>query len=300
MIVAGIDIGTNTVRLIVADIVDGKIKSIIHQNRSVTRLGEDLIKTGYLKDTAIERTLKVVEQFYREAVSYNVERIKCCATSAVRESSNGDLFLNHLKEKGVIVEVIDGELEGELTCRGVFAGLNVKGYSLIVDIGGGSTELIYTDGSEVKTSTSYKIGVVKLADIFDFKGVCDKELFNRATDYIDDIFKEYNFPSLLDNFIATAGTPTTLAAIDLGLVSYDYRKVNGYEMDKTRIVEILSRISSIPFEERKGIAGLEAGREDLIIPGGLILLYLMNKAGKDKVIVSDFGLREGIAIAATL
>jgi len=143
MITAGIDIGTNTVRLIVIECKDGKIQKIIHQNRAVTRLGEGFINSGLLKPEAIERTIKAVVQFYGEALTYGTQKIKCCATSAAREAENGYLFINELSKKGIPVEIIDGKMEGYLTLLGVMSGLDLKdSSSLIIDIGGGSSEFI--------------------------------------------------------------------------------------------------------------------------------------------------------------
>ncbi|MCA1933234.1 MAG: hypothetical protein LDL13_06625 [Calditerrivibrio sp.] len=301
MKVAGIDIGTNTVRVIVADVQNGKIRDILYQNRAVTRLGEDLVSTNRLKEDAINRTAKVAIQFYNEALSCNVERVKCCATSASREAENGEVFLDILKKAGLPVEVIDGKLEGELTCMGVMAGIDLfEQPSLIIDIGGGSTELIVWDGKNIHSTISYKIGVVKLADLFNYKDICSSDIFDKTKEYITSVIGDYDFGINIQNVIATAGTPTTLAAIDLKMVDYDYRKVNGYRIKKGRIEEILTYLSSLEFEKRKEVAGLEAGREDLIIPGSLLLIFFLDKTGKEELIVSDYGLREGIAIAASL
>lgn len=301
MIVAGIDIGTNTVRLIVADVKNGKIKDILHQNRSVTRLGENLISTRRLNDDAINRTARVAIQFYNEALSYGIERIKCCATSASREAENGHVFIDILKKAGLPVEIIDGKLEGELTCMGVMAGIDLSDQTaLIVDIGGGSTELIVWNGEKIISSVSYKIGVVKLADIFDYKNVCTSHIIGETEKYIDSVINNYNFGINIQHIVATAGTPTTLAAIDLQMADYDYRKVNGYRIKKFRIEEILKQLSLLEFENRKNVIGLESGREDLIIPGSILITHILEKIGKDEMIVSDYGLREGIAIAASL
>jgi exopolyphosphatase/guanosine-5'-triphosphate,3'-diphosphate pyrophosphatase len=301
MITAGIDIGTNTVRMIVADVIDGKISSIIHQNRSVTRLGEGFIKSGLLREDAIKRTFDSVVKFYYEALSYNPLKVKCCATSAVREAENGHIFTELLRDHGIQIEIIDGETEGRLTALGVMSGLNFRNKpSLIVDIGGGSTELIYWSGRDLDFAKSFKIGVVKLSDMFDFSKPSTEDLLDRVNLYIADFFSDFNFSIEIKNIIATAGTPTTLAAIDMQMENYDYRRVNGYIITKKRLNELISFISSKNIEERKMIKGLEPGREDLIVPGSLILMFLLDRFSKDQLIVSDFGLREGIAIAAAL
>lgn len=301
MITAGIDIGTNTVRMIVAEVKNLKIDSIIHQNRAVTRLGEGFIKTGLLSDEAIRRTADAVIKFYNEAIIHSPEKIKCCATSAVREAKNGSIFIDLLKSHNISIEIIDGEMEGKLTCMGVMSGLNIEDEpSLIVDIGGGSTELTFWNGKTLSFAKSYKIGVVKLADLYNFKDPCSDELLLEVKRYVSEFISDFDFSINLKNIIATAGTPTTLAAIDMQMEVYDYKKVNGYIISKVKLNKLIKLLSSKSFDERKNIKGLEAGREDLIIPGSLILDLLLEKFHKDSFIVSDFGLREGIAIAASL
>lgn len=300
MITAGIDIGTNTVRLIVLEYEDGKIQKIIHQNRAVTRLGEGFINSGVLKPEAIERTIKAVVQFYGEALAHGTQRIKCCATSAAREAENGYLFINELSKKGIPVEIIDGKLEGHLTSLGVMSGLDFKdSSSLIVDIGGGSSEFILCCSKKMILCQSFKIGVVKLADLYNVRGACDGNVLADIRNHILSVISDFNFDIQVDNLIATAGTPTTIAAIDLKMSVYDQNRVNGYKMTRSRIEHILLMLCSLTMEERKNVTGLEPGREDLIIPGVVFLLTVMDKLGKDELIVSDYGLREGIAIAAS-
>ncbi|MCX8085252.1 MAG: Ppx/GppA family phosphatase [Calditerrivibrio sp.] len=301
MITAGIDIGTNTVRLIVAEILNGKLTSILHQNRAVTRLGEGFINTGKLSEAAIKRTADFVIVCYKEALKWNPYKIKCCATSAVRESPNGQDFVSLLEKEGINVEIIDGEHEGKLTALGVMAAFDLKEeVALIIDIGGGSTEFILWDGKDVALCKSFKIGVVKLSDTFNFHGVCSDTCLKEVTNYLHNFFNDFTIDIPFNKIIATAGTPTTLAAIDMQMEVYDYKKVNGYIITKDRLHQLIKTLSSLTFEERKHIKGLEKGREDLIIPGSLMLAFFLEKFAKDYFLVSDFGLREGIAIAASL
>lgn len=300
MITAGIDIGTNTVRLIVVDFADGKIQRIIYQNRAVTRLGEGFINSGILKPEAIKRTINAVVQFYGDALTYGAQKIKCCATSAAREAENGYLFVSELSKKGIPVEIIDGKMEGYLTSLGVMSGIDTKNSSsLIIDVGGGSSEFILCCNKKMILCQSFKIGVVKLADLYNVRGICDENVLTDIRKHILSVISGFNFDIQIDNLIATAGTPTTIAAIDLKMTTYDQNRVNGYKMNRNRIENILLMLCSLNIEERKNITGLEPGREDLIIPGAVFLLTVMDKLGKNELIVSDYGLREGIAIAAS-
>ncbi|BAI81381.1 phosphatase, Ppx/GppA family [Deferribacter desulfuricans SSM1] len=301
MRVAGIDIGTNTVRLIIADVKNEKIDRIIFQNRKITRLGENFINTKYLSKEAIIRTVLALQQFKEIMDTFFVNKYYAVATSAVREAENGDEFLSLCEEINLKVDVIDGEKEAKLTLLGVTSGLSIDSDNfLIFDIGGGSTEFIYKDGDNL-IFKSAPMGVVKFADKFDFKSKVSDNLLEKTKEEILTYLDSLNFIKEAKQLIATAGTPTTLAAIHLKLENYDYKKVHGLTLEKSNIENILKKLCSMDATERKNIPGLEPGREDLIIPGTLIMLQIMDIAKAEKLTVSDFGVREGVALyAATL
>lgn len=301
MRVAGIDIGTNTVRLIIADVKNEKIDRIIYQNRKITRLGENFINTKYLSKEAILRTVLALQQFKEIMDTFFVNKYYAVATSAVREAENGDEFLPLCEEINLKVDVIDGEKEAKLTLLGVTSGLSIDNDNfLIFDIGGGSTEFIYKNGDNL-IFKSAPMGVVKFADKFDFKSKVSDNLLEKTKEEILTYLDSLNFIKGAKQLIATAGTPTTLAAIHLKLENYDYKKVHGLTLEKSTIEDILKKLCSMDATERKNIPGLEPGREDLIIPGTLIMLQIMDIAKAEKLTVSDFGVREGVALyAATL
>jgi len=298
MRVAGIDIGTNTVRLIIADIKDNRIDRIIYQNRKITRLGEDFIKTKKLSEKAILRTILALKHFKNILDLFSINRYYAVATSAVREAENGQEFIKLCDEIDFNVDIIDGEKEAQLTLLGVTSGLEIKSENfLIFDIGGGSTEFILKQNDNF-IFKSIKLGVVKLADMYNFSSKISQNLVEDVNKTISDMLKEVDFIQKANQLIATAGTPTTLAAIHLKLKDYDYKKVHGITLTKNEIEEILKTLSNLTAEERKNIIGLEPGREDLIIPGTLIILQIMQIANIDNITVSDFGVREGVAIYA--
>jgi len=297
---AGVDIGSNSFRLIIADVEDNKLLKIVHEERTITRLAEGLIETGRLKKENIDKSVEVLSYFRKKIDEFGINKYKFIATSAVREAENASIFLDKLAEKGININVIDGKYEGVLTFHGVNAAIDISGENvLIFDIGGGSTELIFVENGKVKTVESTELGVVKLSNLYDFNGIVDEVTISKVENHVKKVLDNFYFSKeVVQKAVATAGTATTLAAIDMGLANYDYKKVNGYTIDISKIKSILKELAGMPVEKRRLITGLEKGREDLIIGGIIIMLSVLNIVGISKTTISDFGVREGIVIAA--
>lgn len=300
MLTAGVDIGSNSFRLIIAEIENNKIQKIIHEERVITRLAEGLIETGKLKEENIEKSIRILSSFRKTIEQFGVKKYKFIATSAVREAENAPLFLSKLQRKGINVNVIEGKYEGILTFKGVNSAIDISSKNvLIFDIGGGSTELIFSEKGKVKTVESTELGVVKLSNLYNFDGIVGISTIKTIEKYVEEILGKFYFSEkIVQEAVATAGTATTVAAIDMGLSNYDYQKVNGYTIDISRIKRILDKLAGLSLKERESVTGLEKGREDLIIGGLIIMLSILNITGLKKVTISDFGVREGIAIAA--
>lgn len=300
MITAGVDIGSNSFRLLIAEVETGKIKNILYEERIITRLAEGLIDTGLLKEENMKFSAEVLGGFKEKIEQYGADKSIFVATSAVREASNSNIFLGMLRERDISVKVIDGNYEGFLTLNGVNAAMDIEGHNaLIFDIGGGSTEFIYSKKGVIDFSDSLKLGVVKFANSYDLsKSVSDSTIEEIGNIVSTELAKIKLNKLECDLLVATAGTATTVAAIDQEMTDYDYRKVNGYEMSIERLYQILNNLAELSIEERKNIKGLEKGREDLIIPGLIILVLVMEETCSDKIRISDFGVREGIVIAA--
>lgn len=296
MKVASIDIGTNTIRLLIAmyDKNLGKLKPL-RRERIVTRLGDSFIVTGYLKDEAIERTISGLAVFKSIVEEEGCDRIIAVATSCVRESANGREFVRLVKERlGIDVIVVDGNKEAYLTYLGIKKGLDIQGSILMFDIGGGSTEYIYSTDGQVKT-LSIPIGVVKLRDTFMQNDPPTEKEISEMREFIDSqIAVVEQFKCRLDSLIGTAGTVTTLAAIKLNLEKYDPEIIHGVSVSYDEIVSIFDMLKVLPAKERLKIKGMEEGREDLIIPGILITLSTCDILGCREVVVSEWGILEGI------
>lgn len=300
MFTAGVDIGSNSFRLIIADVEDNKLLKIVHEERTITRLAEGLIETGRLKKENIDKSVEVLSYFRKKIDEFGINKYKFIATSAVREAENASIFLDKLAEKGININVIDGKYEGVLTFHGVNAAIDISGENvLIFDIGGGSSELIFVENGKVKTVESTELGVVKLSNLYDFNGIVDGNILSSVENHVKKVLNNFYFSKeVVQKAVATAGTATTLAAIDMGLADYDYKKVNGYTIDISKIKSILKELAGMPVEKRRLVTGLEKGREDLIIGGIIIMLSILNIVGISKTTISDFGVREGIVIAA--
>lgn len=300
-ILAGIDIGTNTVRLLIADVKDKYNFREIRSERRITRLGEGLIENGRLMPSAEERTIFVLKEFREILKGYPVEALAAVATSAVREAENGKKFVERIKvETDFDIEIVSGDEEARRTFLGVVAGLNNKnGSLLIMDIGGGSTEFIVSKNAVVLSSISTGLGVVKLTEKFvKSDPVTDRELKglrNAIEKEIKALKDSLNNPANAA-FVGTAGTITTLAAIDQNLTLYNPLCINNYILKKKSVDRIFDNLKSMTIEERLNIPALEKGREDLIIAGTAIVQSVMEDFGFNEMVVCDYGLREGIVI----
>ena len=302
MRIASIDIGTNTFRLLVTEPGEGNSLHKLYVGREITRLGEGSGNgTRLIKPGAIERSLKALSGFSEIIRDLGVEKMRAVATSAVRESRNGLDFVNLVKSQtGLPVEVITGEEEALLTVSGVMKSVTFDTPDcLIFDIGGGSTEYIYVKNGTVTNLTSTRLGVVCLTERFLSEEKESEAALSALGAHIEMTLAKglSGFPPGGDGLtvIGTAGTPTSLAAVELDLVKYDANLVNNYTLTRDGIVNILNRILRTPREKRAAIPGLEKGREDLIVSGTEVVLKTLDRFSVSKMVVSDAGLLEGVA-----
>jgi exopolyphosphatase/guanosine-5'-triphosphate,3'-diphosphate pyrophosphatase len=249
----------------------------------------------------MERTMRAIQRFVQTAKELHCQEVLAVATSAAREAKNRAAFLDRARrEAGIDLVVISGEVEATLTALGVAHALGPgHGDMLIVDIGGGSTEFTAYEQGRVTGYVSLPIGVVKLteAHLKDDPPSTD-ELDSVATSIrqtIRHVPASVNIPPAA-TLVATAGTATTLAAIDLGMTTYDGGRVTGHRLSRQRIQELLDRFCSLPLAERRKIVGLEPARADVIVAGTLLMREILDLFGFDEFTVSDGGLREGILL----
>ena len=304
MRLATIDVGSNTVRLLVADVLGAATWRVVDQDQTVTRLGEGLAHSGLLGEAPMARTLAAIRAYIERGVGLGARDIHIAATSAVREASNGRAFASAIEAAtGRRVDVVSGETEARLTLRGVRCALGaLAGSVLTFDIGGGSTEYVLADGDSIRSMASLRLGVVPLAERFPFPGPVDALRYRALRDEIrarlDGELPAAIRTARVGHLVGTAGTVTTLAALDLGLVRYDGTRVQGHVLSRAVVDGLAARLGRLTVAERAALPCLEPGRADLIVPGTAIVTVTMDLAGVESLRVSDYGLREGLLMDA--
>jgi exopolyphosphatase / guanosine-5'-triphosphate,3'-diphosphate pyrophosphatase len=296
--VAVIDVGSNSTRLLIADI-DGGVSVLERQSR-VTRLGRGVDLSEQLADEAIEAACAVIADYVEICRESGAERIAAIATSAVRDASNGDAFVAELRERFALsTRVLDGEEEARATYRGATAEQPPTAPSLVIDIGGGSTEMIVGTGTEIAFHDSLQAGVVRHTERHvsgDPPSPAELEaLADDVRGLIADALAEHEQPRVTAG-IAVAGTPTSLAAVELGLEPYDPSKVHGHILSLETIQRLLSRFASTPLAEREAIPGLHPDRAANIISGCVILIEAMRAFALDRIEVSEHDILYGMAL----
>jgi len=308
---ASIDLGTNTFRLLIADISPAGNLAPLRTERIITRLGEGFHRNGLINEEACRRSIEALQGLLGIVASYPVERLYTAATSVVREAVNGRDFLDRVREQtGVRIRVLSGSDEARLSHAGVVSTIAAPPRCLVIDIGGGSTELVLSGNGLPLRTASIPLGVVHLAEqMISTDPPESEELRSLNTairnclaariprDFIREPAPSAPF-STAPPLVGTAGSITTLAAIDQGMTCYDPAHINGYRFSRARAATIYARLAATPRDERTSIPGMEHGREDLIIPGAAILLQLMEYLQAESLTVSDGGLLEGILIDA--
>ncbi|MBN2653798.1 MAG: hypothetical protein JXR79_01605 [Nitrospirae bacterium] len=297
---AVIDIGTNTIRLIIASVKDGRLVRRVSR-RVAARLGAKINDTGKLDTEGMNKALDALQSFSQTINLYNVVSIKAVGTYALRVAANSKQFIKEAADKtGISIDVISGEQEADLTLKGITAGCpSLTPPYVLIDIGGGSTELISV--SENTRQRSIPVGAVKLHDkLFSGQHQIDISI-KESRVYLSELFKKI-VPNISDGLLhvaATGGTATTLAAIDMQLEYYDPEKVHGHLISLRKIDKIIENLSSIPMEKRPDVKGLEKDRADIIIPGALILSSIVSMLPASSVVISDYGLLEALIFDAS-
>lgn len=304
---AAIDIGTNTFRLLIAEIHHNpatknySLKEICSE-RIITRLGEGISADEMISDSSIQKGLDALKSFSSSISENNVTKTSAVATSALREAKNSEDFIIKAKSiSGLDIRTISGDDEARLTASGMMLDIDIPDEAILIDIGGGSTELIYAKKGVPAHLQSLSLGVVYLAAKYMTDDPPSAYMINEMEKEIESVIdsKTAGFDQNTNNkvrLIGTAGTITALAAMSLNLTSYDHNKIHKAEMSAETVKDIFSRIALISSKERSQYIPFEPERLDIIVPGTLILLKLMERFRSDELLVSDYGLREGIIL----
>jgi exopolyphosphatase/guanosine-5'-triphosphate,3'-diphosphate pyrophosphatase len=289
---AAVDVGTNTVRMLAAECEGSAIRPLARLRR-ITALGRELKADGRLGAEEVQASIEALASFRKAMDSLGVDRVRACGTAALREAGNRDEFLLRAgKEAGVAIEVIDASEEARLTWEGVRWKLPGKGI-LIMDIGGGSTELI----AGPRDYVSLPIGVVVTGEILPLsdppKGGEIANLGHFLGARLDTALKKWS-GRRFGRLVGTAGTFTTLAALDMKMTAYRPERIDGYHMAFSALRRWEDRLVRMTDAQRLSLPGMERGRERYVVPGIRQAVLVMEKLGLKDLVVSDAGILEGI------
>jgi len=290
--VAAVDLGTNTTRLLVADVDDdGRVEAVVRRE-AITRLGESVDRRRILLPTAIARVRNVLVDYRREAESLGAERVLAVGTSAVRDADNGEAFLGEVEwSYAFTTRLLSGEEEARLTLEGVASDGPLAPRTLVVDIGGGSTELVVAGDPEDETRLSTEAGSVRLTERFLHSDPPHGEELAACEAHVRSLL-----PRLaIDHAIGVAGTVATAAKIErAGALS-----VHGDRLSRERVGELLDRLAALPLAERERVHGLVSARAPVIVAGLVVLHEILVYYDLAEVTVSERDLLDGAALAAT-
>ncbi len=300
-ILAGIDIGTLTCRLEIAEVTSSGHVTKLHSDRRILRLGQGVDRDRVLRADAMARVVATLKEWRQIIDAYQVEATAVVATSAVRDAGNRQEFLNLIaREAGLQVEIISGAEEARRTTLGIRSGLPTGVADMLaVDIGGGSTECILDRPGQPPIVRSIDIGVVRLSERVLQSDPPTTDELRQAHDWVrtETGAAVANMPLPVGlKFVGTAGTITALAAMDQQLSVYDAAKIHNYVLTLDVVTRLEAQLLGRSKQQREGLPGLERGREDVIVAGAIILRTMMETLGMPNVLVSDLGLREGVLL----
>jgi exopolyphosphatase / guanosine-5'-triphosphate,3'-diphosphate pyrophosphatase len=293
MRVAAVDQGTNTTRLLVADVGDGEVDQV-SRRVEITRLGEGVDARRRLLPLPIARVRNVLTEYRREAERLEAERILLVATSAVRDAENGEAFLGEIEwSYGFVTRLLSGDEEAELSFRGAADGR--VGPTLVVDPGGGSTEFVVGEGGQVRSRASVDIGSVRLTERFlrtDPPALAEQQA---CAEYVRSLLPP---APEVEHALGVAGTITTLAALDLGSEDPDGLGTHGHKLTLEAVRAQRERLAAMPLEERRRLPGLHPERAPVIVAGAILVEQVIGHFGLESLEVSERDILHGAALEA--
>ncbi len=292
--VAAVDLGTNSTRLLVAE-VDGDRLDEVSRKLTITRLGEGVDRRRRLLPVPIARVRNCLAEYRRELEALEASRTLCIATSSVRDAENGEAFLGEIEwSYGFTTRLLSGDEEAAMMIRGVTAGRPPLDDALVVDIGGGSTELVLAAGGDVAFATSLDVGCVRITERFLASDPPSRPELAAASAYVRSLLPELT----AGHAIGVAGTITTLATIDRGDATYDPELTHGHRIALGSVEGQLERLAAMTAEERLAVPGMEPGRAGVIVAGIVVLREVLTAYGLAEIEVSERDVLHGAAFAA--
>lgn len=295
---AVVDIGTNSVKLLLGErAADGRWQTIVDR-AEITRLGEGLSQTGGLAAAAVERTIEAIAAMVDEAWRNGAEAIAAVGTAGLRSASNSAAFVDGVHARsGLRVEVISGEEEGRLSYLGATTGLGLGTGSLVVfETGGGSSQFTFGRADLVEERFSVDVGAVRYTEAYGLGGAVEMQVLEAALEAIASDLERLDGRPVPDELVAIGGAATNLAAVEHGLATYDPDVVQGTVLDRVEIDRQIELYRTRTSEERREVVGLQPQRADIILAGACIVRTVLEKLGRESLIVSDRGLRHGVLV----
>ena len=297
---AAVDVGSNSVRLLIAD-ADG---ASVHREMRITRLGRGVDEHGHLDDDALASTVEALADFHRQWRAHGVTRVRIAATSAVRDASDRNRFFEAVHEvTGVDAEVLSGDEEAALAHRGATGAVDVDEPAMVLDVGGGSTELVVGDArGGVAASVSLQLGCVRLTERLlpsdppapEELAAAREEIVARLDEAEARLVASGASPQQPASIVGVAGTSTTLGALHLGLERYDPERIHGTRVPAGVLRDLSVQLCALPAAERAGLGPVKPGREDVIHGGALIVAAVVNRFGFDELVVSEADSLDGL------
>jgi exopolyphosphatase/guanosine-5'-triphosphate,3'-diphosphate pyrophosphatase len=300
--VAAVDIGTNSTRLLVADVAGGRVDELARHS-IVTRLGDRVDQTGILDAAACERVIAALTEYRERIDELGADTVTAVATSAMRDTANGAEFRDRIASTtGIQANVIDGDTEAGLTFAGAsYGGAHDLEPTVVIDIGGGSTEFVIGAGGKLSFHTSTQIGVVRQSErhLLDDPPAAGQiaALADEVAAIITDAVPR-DHRAVVERAVSVAGTPTSLAAIDLELERFDPWKVHGHTLPLATIEELTLMLSALPLAQRRHVVGLHPDRAPTIVAGGVVLAQSLRCFEVDVVRVSEHDILYGMVLDA--
>jgi exopolyphosphatase / guanosine-5'-triphosphate,3'-diphosphate pyrophosphatase len=293
-----VDLGTNSTRLLVADVEDGVVREL-DRRLTITRLGEEVDVRRLLLPTAVARVRNVLADYRRALDARGADRTLAVATSAVRDAENGEAFLGEIEwSYGFDTRLLSGDDEALLTYRGVAAGRELPPGTLVVDVGGGSTELVVGGPDGVAWHESLDLGCVRLTERFFHSDPPAAEEVEACRGHVRALLEDVPTEPRPAHAVGVAGTVTTLAVLSLGLAEEDPALVHRHRLSSSWIHDRVEQLAALPIEEIRALRGMHPDRAPVILAGVIVVAEVLRRAGLDGLEVSEHDLMHGAALAA--
>ncbi len=296
MRVAALDLGSNTSLLLIAEVDGHQITKVILDETRITKLGQGVHASRRFHPDALTRMRKCLMDYAQKIKTHQCEKVIAVATSAARDVANGNELVEMGRELGIPIHIIEGEREADLTFKGALSDRASTEGCAVVDVGGGSTEIIF-QGPEGLKSQSLDVGSVRLTEMYIKAHPVDRTAMTKISQYVQTEFAKVKLSgAIITELVAVAGTPTTLAALEQQK-AFDENLVNGYKLSVDRIQNWIGKLAKMTIAEREVLPGMQPKRSDVIVTGALILAGAVRALGKSEITVSTRGVRYGVALA---